>query len=104
MNKKERLVYNNIIGGFSMNSKNKDSRLRKIFDSFKIQENSNEKNDLYINLENAKKEWEEAKNIFENVSEPDLVDYAIYNVEAAEKKYVYLLRQIKNEKLNLNAN
>lgn len=87
-----------------MNSKNKEFDLKSIFGSFKIQKNSNDKNDLYINLENAKKEWEEAKNIFENVSEPDLVDYAIYNVEAAEKKYVYLLRQIKNEKLNMNTN
>ncbi|HBV69044.1 MAG TPA: DUF2508 domain-containing protein [Clostridiales bacterium] len=66
-------------------------------DSFKPQKSQDLKNELYANLESAKKEWEEAKNIFENVSEPDLVDYAIYNVEAAEKKYVYLLRQIKNE-------
>ncbi len=68
-----------------------------ILDLFKIQKNIDEKKDLYISLENARKEWEEAKNIFENVSEPDLVDYAIYNIEAAEKKYVYLLRKIKSE-------
>lgn len=104
MNKKEQPVYNNIIGGCSMNSINKDLKLKRIFDSFKNQKVANDKNDLYINLENAKKEWEEAKNIFENVSEPDLVDYAIYNVEAAERKYVYLLRQIKNEELNVNTN
>lgn len=81
---------------------NKELKIRNIFDNFKVQKNTNDKNDLYINLENAKKEWEEAKNIFENVSEPDLVDYAIYNVEAAEKKYVYLLRKIKNENANAN--
>lgn len=101
MNKKEQHVYNNIIGGCSMN---KEYRLKNIFDSFKVQKDSNDKNDLYINLECARKEWEEAKNIFENVSEPDLVDYAIYNVEAAERKYVYLLRQIKNQDLNVNTN
>lgn len=84
-------------------SKN-DFKLKNILDNFKINKDSNDKNDLYINLENAKKEWEEAKNIFENVSEPDLVDYAIYNVEAAERKYIYLLRQIKNEKEKANAN
>lgn len=86
---------------------NKELKIKNILDNFKIQKNANDKNandknDLYINLENAKKEWEEAKNIFENVSEPDLVDYAIYSVEAAEKKYVYLLRQIKNENANAN--
>jgi protein subunit release factor A len=77
--------------------------VKSFLDNFKIHKDVNtnsNNNDLYINLENAKKEWEEAKNIFENVSEPDLVDYAIYNVEAAEKKYVYLLRQIKNENAN----
>lgn len=107
MNKKEQPVYNINIGGFSMSSVSKnDFKLKNILNNFKINKDSNVKNDLYINLENAKKEWEEAKNIFENVSEPDLVDYAIYNVEAAERKYVYLLRQIKeqNEKEKVNAN
>lgn len=82
---------------------NKELKLKSILENFKIHKNlsnENKKDDLYTNLENAKKEWEEAKNIFENVSEPDLVDYAIYNVEAAEKKYVYLLRQIKNGNAN----
>ena len=81
---------------------NKELSLKSIIDGFRIQKNANGKSDLYINLEKAKKEWEEAKNIFENVSEPDLVDYAIYNVEAAEKKYVYLLRQIKKENVKVN--
>lgn len=81
-------------------------KLKSILENFKINKALDDKNDLYVNLENAKKEWEEAKNIFENVSEPDLVDYAIYNVEAAERKYVYLLRQIKNENKDekVNAN
>ncbi|WP_312814122.1 YaaL family protein [Sedimentibacter sp.] len=74
--------------------------VKGILDLFKVQKDVDEKKDLYASLENAKKEWEEAKNIFENVSEPDLVDYAIYNIEAAEKKYVYLLRKIKSEGSN----
>lgn len=88
-----------------MDKVKKEFKLKRFVDTFKIQrETYDNKNDLYINLENAKKEWEEAKNIFENVSEPDLVDYAIYNVEAAEQKYVYLLKQIKSEKLNASTN
>jgi hypothetical protein len=67
---------------------------------FKKPQKSEEKKDIYINIENAKREWEDAKNIFENVSQPDLVDYAIYKVEAAEQKYIYLLRQIKNGNTN----
>lgn len=79
---------------------NKQFKLRNIFESFNKPRNENDKNDVYINVETAKKEWEDAKNIFENVSQPDLVDYAIYKVEAAEKKYIYLLRQIKNSGTN----
>lgn len=56
--------------------------------------------DIYESLKKAKQDWENAKNIFENVSNPDLVDYAIYNVDAAEKRYMYLLKQIKNGNLN----
>lgn len=87
-----------------MNNVKGEFKLKRFVDTFKIQRETYDKDDLYINLENAKKEWEEAKNIFENVSEPDLVDYAIYNIEAAEKKYVYLLKLIKNEKLNTSTN
>lgn len=87
-----------------MDNEKGEFKLKRFVDTFKIQRETYDKNDLYINLENAKKEWEEAKNIFENVSEPDLVDYAIYNVEAAEKKYVYLLKLIKSEKLNTSTN
>ncbi len=78
------------------NISSKDLNFKNFLKSFKIQKQQ-VNNDLYVNLEKAKKEWDEAKNIFENVSEPDLVDFAIYNIEAAEQKYVYLLKQIKTE-------
>lgn len=79
---------------------NKEMKFKNILEIFKQPQKAEEKKDIYINIENAKREWEDAKNIFENVSEPDLVDYAIYKVEAAEKKYIYLLRQIKNGNTN----
>ncbi len=40
-------------------------------------------------------EWVDAQNYFNNVSEPELVDYAIYKMEAAKKKYIYLLKQAR---------
>ena len=43
----------------------------------------------------AKKEWHEARNMFNQVNHPDLIDHAIYKVEAAEKKYTYLLKEAK---------
>ncbi len=69
--------------------------LKSIFENFQLKKSTSSKDEAFENIENAKKEWQDAKNIFENVSEPDLVDYAIYKVEAAEQKYIYLLKQYK---------
>ncbi|MCK8824510.1 DUF2508 family protein [Fuchsiella alkaliacetigena] len=48
-------------------------------------------------LEAAKKEWLEAQAYFQKVKEPDLVDYAIYSIEAAQAKYNYLLKEVKKK-------
>lgn len=40
----------------------------------------------------AHEEWRNAEAFFENVTEPDLVDYAIYRVEAARTRYTYLMK------------
>lgn len=45
----------------------------------------------------AHREWELAEKVFETVTDPDLVDYAIYQVQAAQKRYTYLLRRAKEE-------
>jgi len=75
---------------------NKIFYLKNIADSIKVQEAEDTMHSIYNNIENAKKNWEDAKNIFENVTNPDLIDYAIYNVDATEKRYTYLLKQIKS--------
>lgn len=43
----------------------------------------------------AHKEWKDKENYFESVTDPDLIDYAIYDMEASKLKYVYLLKKIK---------
>ncbi len=48
----------------------------------------------------ARDEWLAAKNYFEMVSDRDLVDHAIYLLEAAERKYMYLLKRAKAEGLD----
>jgi hypothetical protein len=48
----------------------------------------------------ARDEWKAATNYFEMVSDPDLVDHAIYLLEAAERKYMYLLKRAKAEGLD----
>ncbi|NLY29463.1 MAG: YaaL family protein [Firmicutes bacterium] len=51
--------------------------------------------DLGTLIEQARQEWLSAMAYFDNVEDPDLVDYAVYSVEAAERKYMYLLKKAK---------
>ena len=43
----------------------------------------------------AKTRWEEAKNCFENASDPDSVDIAILEEQAAMRRYLLALKRIK---------
>ena len=51
-------------------------------------------------LEKARQDWLAAIALFNNVCEEDLIDHAIYNLNAAERRYVFLLKEArkKNEK------
>lgn len=51
--------------------------------------------DMFTLIEQAKLEWKQAANYFDNVSDPELVDHAILLREAAERRYMYLLKQAK---------
>jgi len=51
--------------------------------------------DILRAINQAHAEWVNAQNYFNSVSEPELVDYAIYNLEAARKKYMYMLKQAR---------
>lgn len=51
---------------------------------------------LRDSVEQAKREWLCARSFFDQVTDPDLVDFAIYQVKAAEKRYMYLLTQARN--------
>ncbi|MGI6558199.1 MAG: YaaL family protein [Limnochordia bacterium] len=44
----------------------------------------------------AHQEWVGARNFFDNVTDPALVDYAIYAMQAAEKRYMYLLKRARD--------
>lgn len=48
-------------------------------------------------VEEARRELLAARAYFENVTEPALVDHAIAVLDAAEKKYVYLLRRARRQ-------
>lgn len=58
--------------------------------------------DYYQLVERAREDWLAAKAYFENVSDPDLVDHAIHLVMATEKKYMYLIRQAREQGIQVD--
>ncbi|MBO8126881.1 MAG: YaaL family protein [Firmicutes bacterium] len=59
------------------------------------EEDYGEVEQLLENIESARQDWQNARNFFDEVTDPDLVDMAIYSMDAAEKRYVYLLKLAK---------
>lgn len=51
--------------------------------------------DLEAQVAAAHREWQAALHHFQMVSEPALVDHAIFHLEAAQRKYMYLLNQVR---------
>ncbi|MCK8817099.1 DUF2508 family protein [Natroniella sulfidigena] len=58
---------------------------------------SDSKDKLSQDLEETQKELNRARRYFNSVSDPDLIDHAIYLLEAAQKKYTYLLKKKKKQ-------
>ena len=48
-------------------------------------------------VKRAYAELKAAENYFDNVDDPDLIDFAIYDLEAAKKKYAYMLKKARQE-------
>lgn len=67
-------------------------RLLPAADALKEQVNE----DLFETAEWARQEWVAACSFFDSVSDPDLIDHAIYAMSATEKKYLYLLKKARD--------
>ena len=52
---------------------------------------------LSIAVEEARQEWLDAQYYYNTVSDQDLIDHAVYLMQAAEKKYMYLLKKARQE-------
>lgn len=50
-------------------------------------------------LDDARRDWIMAKTYFNTVTEKDLIDHAIFTMDAAEQRYTYLLKKAKAERL-----
>lgn len=53
-------------------------------------------------LEAARLECARALQYFDSVTDPELIDHAIYRVEAAERRFTYLLRRSRQDQLEEN--
>ncbi|MDD4803128.1 MAG: DUF2508 family protein [Syntrophomonas sp.] len=49
-------------------------------------------------LQMAGEEVAAARNIYSQVEDPDMVDWAVYSLAAAEKRYDYLLKKYRQKK------
>lgn len=64
---------------------------------------SEEQRQIIKSIEEAREELNRARQYFELVSEPGLVDYAIYMEQAAKSRYSYLLVEAKKKGVELDA-
>ncbi len=62
---------------------------------------TSEQKQLLSDIDGAMEELKIARQYFEVVNDPKLVDYAIYMEEAAKAKYVYLLNKAKKNDLKI---
>lgn len=61
-----------------------------------------EQKELLKAIEEAKEEMNRASYYFEQVSDPQLVDCAIYMEQAAKSRFIYLLKQAKDKGIKVN--
>lgn len=64
-------------------------------------EERNSKYELWQEIRKAQAEWQLAQDRLDYVVDHDQIDYAIYALEAAEKRYEMLLKAAKRAKLSL---
>ena len=70
--------------------------LKKYKEGKKVRNNKDSQDDInMVQLKQAFAEWKASQNYFENVTDPELIDYAIYDMEAARRKYFYLVKKNK---------
>lgn len=52
---------------------------------------------LLESIQKAQQEWNDKERYFDFATDTDLVDFAIYDIEASKRKYAYLLKLIKDK-------
>ncbi len=64
---------------------------------YKIEKEKRDKQKIIKEIKKAQLDVETAEHFFQYVSEPELVDVAIYELEAKKSRYRYLIRMAKEK-------
>jgi hypothetical protein len=73
-----------------------------ILDSVQGSKRVDESQELLKTIIIAKQEMSDAQSYFDSVVDPELVDHAIYKMEAAKSQYTYLLKLAKDKGLRVS--
>jgi hypothetical protein len=76
----------------------KANRYNELDEAFDFPQNSEEEI-LLKNIQEVKKAIDTAYTNFENITEPELIDSCIYELQAMQMKYQYLLNLAKSRNL-----
>ena len=74
------------------------SGILNFFTNIKLKFNSRQKleeENLINMIKKAHTEWKNSEKYFNDATDPDLIDYAIFKVEANRTKFRYLIKQAK---------
>lgn len=77
-------------------------QLFQFIPGFSIKEKEDNQQEFYNTIAMAHQEWVDAQNFFENVVDAELVDHAIYKIEATKTKYMYLLKLARKNGISIN--
>ncbi len=71
----------------------------KIKKTFPKQDEKTEEEFIVEEIKKALNELENAEIYFQNITEAELIDYAIYKMDAALEKYTYLIKLAKEKEV-----
>lgn len=52
-----------------------------------------------LDVDKARREWQLAQHNFNYYTANDLIDYGVYQINAAEKKYMHLLKEAREQNI-----
>lgn len=69
---------------------------------FKRQEVDLQERNFAFMIEEARQDWQRSKKLFEEATDQDLIDHAIHGVKAAERRYIFLLKEAREKKIKID--